>query len=136
MGSGGGSRSSGITFSKPRPSKQPKGSSGGGGSGAGGGGGGGGEGGSCDLNFEVDLAGVNGSIAGSLEIGAELNVAIVQQNNFPTVVCRTSVQEVVGSLANVEDLAELIACMQAGHTYAATVRDVGPTYCSVFIEHQ
>ena len=138
MGSGGGSRSSGTTFSKPRPSKQPAGppgrGSGGGGAGGGGGGSGGGGQDQCDLTFETDLAAVNSTAADKLSVGDELSVVLVDQQGFPTVVCRTSSGELVGSLANVEDLALLIGCIQGGNHYNAIVRDVGSTYCTVFVE--
>jgi hypothetical protein len=129
MGSGGGSRGSGPTVGRPRTSRQPKGRPGSGG------GGGSFEGGSdCDLSFETDLAGVNSAVAGGLGVGDILSVALVEQHGFPTVVCRTSSGQIVGSLANVEDLAQLISCMQQGHSYTATIRDVGATHCTVYVE--
>lgn len=135
MGSGGGSRSSGSS-SRARPSRQPHGRPGRT-SGSGGGGGSGGESGGsdqCDLAFETDLAAVNTSVTGNLEVGDSLSVGLLEQQGFPTVVCRTNSGELVGSLANVEDLAQLIACIQQGNRYAATIRDLGSTYCTVFVE--
>ena len=133
MGSGGGNRSSGISFSKPRPSKQPGRGAGAGGEAGSGKGGTGSISDTCDLAFETDLAGVIGTVTSALEAGTSLQVAIVQQKGFPTVVCRTSAGEIAGALANVEDLAQLISCIQRGNRYTATVRDSGPTYCTVFV---
>lgn len=102
--------------------------------GASGGAGGGGGSDECDLAFETDLAAVNAQVTGGLSPGDELSVVLVEQHGFPSVACRTDSGEVVGSLANVEDLAQLIGCMQQGNVYIATIRDVGPTYCTVFVE--
>ena len=136
MGSGGGGGSTGITFKKPRPCKQPGRPKGGGGGGSGGGGDSGpGGGDACYLTFETDLAAVDPGVASTLVTGASLSVSIVTQGNYQTVVCLTNDGQRVGALANVEDLAQLIACMRAGHHYTAEVRRVGRTYCTVFVEH-
>ena len=74
-------------------------------------------------------------MASTLETGTSLSVSIVTQGTYETVVCLTSDGRRVGALANVEDLAQLIACMRARHQYMAEVRRVGRTYCTVFVEH-
>ena len=135
MGSGGGGGSTGITFKKPRLSKQPGRKKGGGG-GGGGGGDGDDPGGDdvCHLSFETDLAAVDPEVAETLEQGETLTVGLMEQAGYPAVVCRTNDGRRVGSLANVEDLAQLIACMRAGHRYQAEIRRVAKTFCSVFVE--
>lgn len=134
MGSGGGGGSTGITFKKPRRSRQPGHGKGGGGGGQGGGGGRGG-GDVCYLSFETNLAAVDPAVTSSLEGGESLTVGMIDQAGYPAVICRTRDGRRVGSLANVEDLAQLIACIRAGHEYVAEVRDVGRTHCTVFVEH-
>lgn len=123
MGSGGGRSSSGITTRRPRQG------------GGGGGGGGGPLGDDCNIAFEADLASVNGAAAQALNIGDLLDVALIKQGAFDVAICRKrDDQAPVGSLANVEDLAQLIACLSGGRRYSAEVRDAGPTFCTVFVQ--
>jgi hypothetical protein len=69
-------------------------------------------------------------------LGDELPVILIKQGTFDVAVCRTDAGEVVGSLANVEDLATLISCIKQGVRYAGTVMGIGKTYCTVFVERR
>lgn len=69
-------------------------------------------------------------------MGEDLQVSLIKQGTFDVAVCRTQQGLVLGSLANIEDLAQLIACIRQGVSYTASVRSCGATFCSVYVERQ
>lgn len=85
------------------------------------------------LNVVSDLVGVQRSAVRTLEIGNELNVRIIERDGFAAVVCETSAGSVVGSLAGVPGLSQLIGSIKSGKSYVAIVEEVSPTHCVVAI---
>jgi len=141
MGSGGGGGGGGGSGEgrKPRRSKQPPARfTDGVIAGSGQGGGGGSSGGvlpeECQISFETDLSGVDPEVLANVEEGDELTVVLHREGRYLSAICRNGAGHIAGSLANVEDLAGLIACLQRNHRYVAHVRDVGERYCTVLVE--
>ena len=137
MGSGGGGGSGGPSGGdrKPRRSKQPPERFGGGGiAGVGSGGGEGGVPDECQLSFETDLTGVDPEVLANLEVGDELTVVLHKEGRYLSAVCRNGAGRIAGSLANVEDLATLVSCLQRQFRYIAHVRSVGERFCTVLVE--
>jgi invasion protein IalB len=85
----------------------------------------------CDLVFEVDLVSLRPPAA-QIADGAVLNVDLVEQGNLEAVVCKRPIeQDVVGTLAAFEGLAELIDCIRRGNAYTAVVIRNSRTSCRV-----
>ena len=88
----------------------------------------------CDLSYDVELTGVRADVVAVVRIGDVLDVALHRAGAFETAVCRTRpAGRVVGTLANVEGLDELLGCLRTHHRYAATVTQVGRLLCRVAI---
>lgn len=113
--------------------------SGGGGGGSGGAGGGGGVGGAagsdpCNLLINnVTLHSPNSDYVSTLSLGAVLLVRLGGPNNR-TFEVHTSEGYRVGSLIGLSLAAQLLACMQAGHEYIATVTNINSGVIIVRIE--
>lgn len=129
MGSGGGC---GGGPSRSNPSKRSGKS--GRPTGAGGGGSASGAPSDCELSFETELSAVDADVLADLEVGDVLTVAIIKRSNFDVAICRDIQGRPVGSIANVSDLGQLIACMHQGVAFAATIRTLGRGSCLVFVE--
>lgn len=138
MGSGGGGGNGSSGSRPPRRSKQPPERFTGGvipGGGVGGSGaGGGGLPAECQLVFETDLSGVDPEVLATIEVGDELTVVLHREGRYLSAVCRNGAGRIAGSLANIEDLATLISCLQGNHRYVAYVREVGEHNCTVLVE--
>jgi hypothetical protein len=87
----------------------------------------------CEIEFDVDLSGVNVSVAAGLVVGTVLRVELTVINGFDVVVCRTTAGAVVGSLAAFPGLATLVGCMRGGRRYAATVTALNGTNVGVHV---
>lgn len=76
---------------------------------------------SCqDLAFETNIASPDEKVVSSLTVGAELDV-VLADGKTPLVIARFD-GSVAGSI--VENLADLIRCLQFGNTYAAAVLEI------------
>jgi len=87
----------------------------------------------CDLSFTVDLAGVRPDALRTLAVGSTLKVETRTHGPHATLTCVSDAGEVVGSLAAFPGIAKLLACIQVGHRYRASVVDVAPTRCVVTV---
>jgi hypothetical protein len=113
--------------------------SGGGGGGSGGAGGGGGIGGApgsdpCALTINnVTIHSPNSDYAAGLTLGTELFVRLGGPHNR-TLQVYTSQDYLVGSLIGLSLAAQLLACIQQGHVYVATVTNINSGIFIVRIE--
>lgn len=87
----------------------------------------------CDLRFRVDLLGVRQEALSTISVGDELEVALDVRGAATSVVCRTSVGAVAGTLAAFRGLARLIRCLSQGEQYIALVESVSRLRCAVFV---
>lgn len=130
--SGGSKKSSGrrtAGMGEPASTVGPNGGSGGGG------GPGGSSGPNCNLHYEAELAGVRADAASLLRMGDTLDVILHRSGEYEAVACRTQPPgEIVGTLANVEGLDELLGCLRTNHRYVAVVIQVGRHLCHVVID--
>lgn len=100
-----------------------------------GGAGGGGGADPCDLRYDTDLTGVRAPAAATVRERDVLDVALHREGPFETAVCSTrTAAEIVGSLAGMEGLDQLLGCLRAGHRYEALVVEVDRTRCRVLVE--
>jgi hypothetical protein len=66
----------------------------------------------CELAFDVDLSAVRLQPLRALQIGTLLDVSLVEEGNFESVVCRRQAErDVVGTLAAFEGLDDLITVL-------------------------
>ena len=87
----------------------------------------------CDLEFNVDLVGVNPAVSADLEAGDRLSVKAIAKGEITCVVCTDDKGRVVGTLAAFRGLAQLINCIAKGATYAADIYAVTRTRCAVTV---
>ncbi|MBB2792679.1 UNVERIFIED_ORG: hypothetical protein GGD58_001526 [Rhizobium pisi] len=103
--------------------------------GSGGGGGAGSGGDACDISFDVDLSGVNIAVAQTVSVGEVLSVDLDNINGFDVVVCRKQANmQVVGSVAAIPQLGQLIGCLRSGRVYTATVAACNVSIVTVHVE--
>jgi hypothetical protein len=101
----------------------------------GGGPGGGGGPDPCDLRYDTDLTGVRAPVLAVVRERDVLDVTLHREGPFETAVCRTRMAaDIVGSLAGMEGLDQLLGCLRAGHRYEAKVIEVDRTRCRVLVE--
>ena|SRR5689334_18100497 len=88
----------------------------------------------CDIALEADLASVKKDVLSRVTVGDSLEVAIVAAGAYQSVVCRVpGIGEILGSLAAVPKLTDLISCIAQGHKYSAIVRKIERGRCLVAI---
>lgn len=85
----------------------------------------------CDLLIDVDLEGVRHSILATLKVDDLLEVALHSEGQFPSVVCRNSGGEIVGSLSAFLSVSQLVRCLRAGVAYRVAVTQLRPGGCHV-----
>lgn len=85
----------------------------------------------CDLQFELDLVGLQPDVSRRLVQGDMLSVVLLPMGQIDSVVCRTSDGQIVGALSAFRGLAQLIACIKKGVKYEAFVVTASTTRCAV-----
>lgn len=89
----------------------------------------------CNLRYDTDLTGVRAPAVVTVRERDVLDVTLHREDPFETAVCRTRpAADIVGSLAGMEGLDQLLGCLRAGHLYEARVIEVDRTRCRVLVE--
>lgn len=88
----------------------------------------------CGFDFEIDLVGVRADAAAQLSVSQPLAVRLEQSGGYNVVVCAlVDTGQIVGSLANFVGLGALIACLQRGVQYQATVLSATSASCRAHV---
>jgi len=85
----------------------------------------------CDLVIDVDLEGVRSAATAGLRIGEALTVTLEVGPRYPVAVCKRIDGTVVGSLAGLVNLTQLINCLQDGVRYTVRVTSLASGSCRV-----
>jgi hypothetical protein len=88
----------------------------------------------CDHNFRVALVSTKPAALPALKQGDHLEVGLHHDPPYLVVVCRIPpAGQVVGSIANVPRLDELIRCIQQGVAYTALITNLSGTNVTVHV---
>jgi hypothetical protein len=91
----------------------------------------------CQQDFEAPLIGLKAEALVKCMPGSSLNVELIQQGEFVTVVCRIPASdEIVGSLAAFRGIRELIQCLEKGFEYVAKITALSPTQVDVHVRRR
>lgn len=86
------------------------------------GGGGGPDGTDCNLDFRTQLASPVAAVIGALAVDEVLPIDLEDSGGVRVVVARTAAGSIAGSI--VDNVGQLLRCIQKGNTYEATVQSV------------
>lgn len=87
----------------------------------------------CDLEFALDLVGLQPDVSCLLRVDDELQVELFSIGAATSVVCKIPNGHIVGTLAAFRGLAQLITCLQQGVEYKAFVLFASVTRCAVHV---
>ena len=82
-------------------------------------GGGGPDGPNCDLRFRTQLASPVAAVVGGLVAGGDLVIELEDAGGVQVIVAKTTAGAIAGSI--VDNVGQLIRCIQRGNTYGATI---------------
>lgn len=88
----------------------------------------------CDIELDVDLIGIDPAQLVGLTKGTVLAVQLKTVGSTKSAVVVGSAGGVVGSLAAVRGLSQLLRCMEDGVNYQATVQSISKTGCNVSVQ--
>lgn len=83
------------------------------------GGGGGPDSVNCDLRFRTQLASPVAAVVAGLVAGGDLVIDLEDSGGVQVIVAKTTAGAIAGSI--VDNVGQLIRCIQQGNTYAATI---------------
>lgn len=86
---------------------------------------------SCDLQIDADLEGIRPDGIKGLNVGDELQVVIMPEAHFKSIVCVRSEGQIVGALSAFTSLTRLMRCLEKGVDYQVLVTEVGKASCHV-----
>lgn len=77
----------------------------------------------CNLSFETNLYGPVPDAVSALRSGDRLDVKLTR-GQLSVGVFKKNQSELVGTIVGLSQIPDLVACLQAGHMYVATVKRV------------
>ena len=86
----------------------------------------------CDIVIDTDLESVRGELLARLAVGEKLGVELRSSGGaFQSVVCLTADGAVVGAIAAVKGISDIINCLERGRRYEVQITSIEGATCHV-----